>query len=75
MIALTPDNYPVADWVAPNAYAILDAGHGFKMLAVGREVAGEVLGSRASGLLEPFRLSRFGMAATHVESKSPYPWT
>ncbi len=75
VLALTPDRYPVADWVAPNAYAILDAGHGFKMLAVGREVAAEVLGSRPSPLLEPFRLGRFGTAAAHVESKSPYPWT
>src|SRR4029077_11540306 len=34
-----PDNYPVCDWVLPNAYVILDSGHGFKMLALGRLAA------------------------------------
>ena len=75
VLALTPDRYPVTDWTAPNVYSILDAGHGFKMLAVGREAAAEILGSAKSSLLAPFRLSRFGAGATHVVSKSPYPWT
>ena len=75
VLALTPDRYPVTDWTAPNVYSILDAGHGFKMLAIGREVARELLGHRPSPLLEPFRLSRFGGGTTHVVSKSPYPWT
>ncbi len=75
VLALTADRYPVADWTAPNVYSILDAGHGFKMLAIGREVAAEMLGSRQSPLLKAFRLSRFGAGTTHVESKSPYPWT
>ena len=75
VLALTPDRYPVTDWTAPNVYSILDAGHGFKMLAIGREVARELLGSSTSPLLEPFRLSRFVAGATHVVSKSPYPWT
>ena len=75
VLALTPDRYPVTDWTAPNAYSILDAGHGFKMLAVGREAAREILGHRPSPLLEPVRLSRFGAGTTHVVSKSPYPWT
>jgi glycine/D-amino acid oxidase-like deaminating enzyme len=74
-LALTADRYPVTDWTAPNVYSIVDAGHGFKMLAVGREVAREVLGHRPSPLLEPFRLSRFAGGTTHVVSKSPYPWT
>ena len=38
-----PDNYPICDWVAPNAYAIVDSGHGFKLLALGRLAADEVL--------------------------------
>ena len=75
VLALTADRYPVTDWNRPNVYSILDAGHGFKMLAVGREAAREIVGSRRSSLLEPFRLSRFGSGTTHVESKSPYPWT
>ena len=35
IVSHTPDNYPICDWVAPNAYAIVDSGHGFKMLALG----------------------------------------
>ena len=75
VLALSPDRYPITDWSTPGVYSIVDAGHGFKMLAVGREVAGEVLTGEPSELLEPFRLSRFGTLATHVESRSPYPWT
>jgi methylglutamate dehydrogenase subunit A len=75
VLALTADRYPVTDWTAPNVYSIVDAGHGFKMLAVGREAAREILGHRPSPMLEPFRLSRFGAGNTHVVSKSPYPWT
>ncbi len=75
VLALSPDRYPITDWSTPGVYSIVDAGHGFKMLAIGREVAGEVLGGVPSELLEPFRLSRFAEAATHVESRSPYPWT
>ncbi len=43
IVAHTPDNYPVCDWVLPNAYAIVDSGHGFKMLALGRLAADDVL--------------------------------
>jgi glycine/D-amino acid oxidase-like deaminating enzyme len=75
VLALTADRYPVTDWTAPNVYSIVDAGHGFKMLAVGREAAREILGHRPSPMLEPFRLARFGAGNTHVVSKSPYPWT
>lgn len=74
IVAHTPDNYPVCDWVAPNAYAIVDSGHGFKMLALGRLAADEVLG-RPEPLLEPFRLRRFERGESHAASASPYPWT
>ncbi len=70
----TPDNYPICDWVAPNAYAIVDSGHGFKMLALARMVADEILGN-PDPLLEPFRYARFERGETHIASKGPYPWT
>ena len=74
IVAHTPDNYPVCDWVLPNAYAIIDSGHGFKMLALGRLAADEVLGDPVP-LLEPFRLGRFEQGELHTASASPYPWT
>ncbi|MGH2993418.1 MAG: NAD(P)/FAD-dependent oxidoreductase [Solirubrobacterales bacterium] len=70
----TPDNYPICDRVLPNAYAIVDSGHGFKMLALGRLAADDVLDGGAP-LLEPFRLARFERGETHTASKGPYPWT
>jgi methylglutamate dehydrogenase subunit A len=74
IVAHTPDNYPVCDWVLPNAYAIIDSGHGFKMLALGRLAADEIL-DRPEPLLEPFRLRRFERGELHTPSASPYPWT
>jgi glycine/D-amino acid oxidase-like deaminating enzyme len=73
IVAHTPDNYPVCDWVAPNAYAIVDSGHGFKMLALGRLAADDVL-DRGSAL-DAYRFSRFASGDTHVASAGPYPWT
>jgi methylglutamate dehydrogenase subunit A len=73
VVAHTPDNYPVCDWVLPNAYVILDSGHGFKTLAVGRLAAEDVLGREPR--LEPFRLGRFERGELHAASKGPYPWT
>jgi glycine/D-amino acid oxidase-like deaminating enzyme len=75
VIALTPDGYPVCDRVRENVYAILDAGHGFKMLAIGGLVARELLEDRPQPLLEPFRMERFAAGTVHPASKSPYPWT
>jgi glycine/D-amino acid oxidase-like deaminating enzyme len=74
LVSHTPDNYPICDWALPNAYAIVDSGHGFKMLALGRLVADEILGEEQP-LLAPFRLGRFERGETHVASKGPYPWT
>jgi hypothetical protein len=31
--AFTPDNVPVFDWAADNAWMIADSNHGFKMIA------------------------------------------
>jgi glycine/D-amino acid oxidase-like deaminating enzyme len=73
IVAHTPDNYPVCDWVLPNAYAIIDSGHGFKMLALGERAADDILDG--SGLLADFGFSRFASGATHTASQGPYPWT
>jgi glycine/D-amino acid oxidase-like deaminating enzyme len=74
IVSHTPDNYPICDWVAPNAYALVDSGHGFKMLALGRLAADDVL-DEGEPLLDPFGLARFERGETHTASKGPYPWT
>ena len=71
--AFTPDNYPIVDWVLPNVYGILDSNHGFKMLALGQQVASDIVKSEAPALA-PFRMKRFEQAALHPVSNSPYPW-
>jgi glycine/D-amino acid oxidase-like deaminating enzyme len=73
IIGHTPDNYPVCDWALPNAYAIIDSGHGFKMLALGQMAADDILDGTSK--LADFSLSRFAAGATHTASKGPYPWT
>jgi glycine/D-amino acid oxidase-like deaminating enzyme len=74
IVAHTPDNYPVCDWVLENVYAIVDSGHGFKTLAVGR-LAAEDMSGPGEPRLEPFRLERFARGELHTASKGPYPWT
>jgi glycine/D-amino acid oxidase-like deaminating enzyme len=74
IVAHTPDNYPVCDWVTGNAYAIVDSGHGFKTLAIGR-LAADDIADGGEPLLEPFRLDRFERGALHTASSGPYPWT
>jgi glycine/D-amino acid oxidase-like deaminating enzyme len=72
--AFTADNFPVFDYMRPNAYAILDSNHGYKMIGVGREVAKVLLGDHSS-LLHPFRFERFATGDLHPVSNSPYPWS
>src|ERR671933_1203547 len=71
--AFTPDNYPVVDFVLPNAYLVMDSNHGFKMIGLGKLVANDVVGGGESRL-DPFRLSRYERGVTHAVSQSPYPW-
>ena len=73
-MAHTPDNYPVCDWVLDNAYAIVDSGHGFKPLAIGRLAADDITDG-GQPLLEPFMLDHFERGALHTASSGPYPWT
>jgi methylglutamate dehydrogenase subunit A len=74
VVAHTRDNYPVCDWILENAYAIVDSGHGFKTLAIGRLAAGDIADG-GEPLLEPFRLGRFERGELHTASSGPYPWT
>ena len=58
----------------PNVYVAADSNHGYKMIAVGREIA-RVLGGEHSSLLHPFRFERFATGDLHPVSHSPYPWS
>lgn len=72
--AFTPDNFPVFDRFRENCYVIADSNHGYKMIAVGKLVADELLGGEST-LLAPFRLSRFAEGRLHPVSRSPFPWS
>jgi len=72
--AFTPDSFPVFDVFRQNCYVIADSNHGYKMIGVGKLVAGEVLGEK-SRLLEPFRFSRYAEGKLHPVSHSPFPWS
>ena len=72
--AFTADNFPVFDYMAPNVYVAADSNHGYKMIAVGREIA-RVLRGEHSTLLHPFRFERFASGDLHPVSHSPYPWS
>ena len=72
--AFTVDNFPVFDHMRPNVFVAADSNHGYKMIAVGREIARELQGE-SSSLLYPFRYERFATGDLHPVSHSPYPWS
>jgi methylglutamate dehydrogenase subunit A len=72
--AFTVDNFPVFDYMRPNVFVAADSNHGYKMIAVGREIA-RVLQGESSSLLYPFRYERFAVGDLHPVSNSPYPWS
>jgi glycine/D-amino acid oxidase-like deaminating enzyme len=72
--AFTVDNFPVFDYMRPNVFVAADSNHGYKMIAVGREIA-RVLQGEHSTLLHPFRYERFATGDLHPVSNSPYPWS
>ena len=72
--AFAADSFPVFDRFRENCYVVADSNHGYKMLAVGKLVAEELMG-RESALLEPFRFSRFAEGRLHPVSNSPFPWS
>lgn len=72
--AFTPDSFPVIDVFRENCYVIADSNHGYKMIGVGKLVAGEICAS-PSELLKPFRFSRYAEGKLHPVSHSPFPWS
>ncbi len=72
--AFTVDNFPVFDYMRPNVFVAADSNHGYKMIAVGQEVA-RILTGEHSTLLAPFRFERFHTGELHPVSHSPYPWS
>jgi glycine/D-amino acid oxidase-like deaminating enzyme len=72
--AFTADNFPVFDRMRDNVFVAADSNHGYKMIAVGKEIA-RVLGGEHSALLHPFRYDRFATGDLHPVSHSPYPWS
>ncbi|MGH2914219.1 MAG: NAD(P)/FAD-dependent oxidoreductase [Solirubrobacteraceae bacterium] len=72
--AFTVDNFPVFDYMRPNVFVAADSNHGYKMIAVGREIARVLVGEHSS-LLHPFRYERFATGDLHPVSSSPYPWS
>ena len=72
--AFTPDSFPVFDRFRENCTVIADSNHGYKMIAVGKLVAEEILG-QPSALLAPFRFGRFAAGELHPVSHSPFPWS
>ncbi len=72
--AFTVDNFPVLDYMRPNVFVAADSNHGYKMIAIGREIA-RVLTGEHSSLLHPFRYERFATGELHPVSHSPYPWS
>lgn len=72
--AFTPDSFPVFDVFRENCYVIADSNHGYKMIGVGKLVAGEICAS-PSELLKPFRYSRYAEGKLHPVSHSPFPWS
>jgi glycine/D-amino acid oxidase-like deaminating enzyme len=72
--AFTPDNVPIFDWVADNAYLIADSNHGYKMIGVGKLVAEQLVTGRKVAELEPFALARYAEGRTFGERNSNCPW-
>lgn len=71
--AFSADNFPVFDFMRPNAYVIADSNHGFKMIGVGEQVARLLIGE-SSSLLEPFSFKRFEENRALPRSNAPFPW-
>ena len=70
----TPDSFPVFDRFRDNVTVIADSNHGYKMIGVGKLVAGEIMGE-PSRLLRPFWFSRYAEGTQHPVSRSPFPWS
>ena len=70
----TPDSFPMIDVFRENVHVIADSNHGYKMIGVGKLVAGEIMGEKSS-LLAPFDFARYAEGRLHPVSSSPFPWS
>jgi len=72
--AFTPDNVPVFDHVADNAWVIADSNHGFKMIGVGKLTAEMMVNGAKPDELKPFTLDRYANGGTFGDRNSNCPW-
>jgi glycine/D-amino acid oxidase-like deaminating enzyme len=72
--AFTPDNVPVFDSVADNAFVIADSNHGFKMIGVGKLVAHLLVHDEVPEELKPFTFDRYAKGGTYGDRNSNSPW-
>jgi glycine/D-amino acid oxidase-like deaminating enzyme len=72
--AFTPDNVPVFDWIADNAFMTADSNHGFKMIGVGKLVAHLLAKGETPDELKPFALRRYAEGWTYGGRNSNCPW-
>ena len=72
--AFTPDNVPVFDHIAENAFVIADSNHGFKMIGVGKLTARMLVFGDKPDELKPFTLDRYRTGATFGDRNSNCPW-
>lgn len=72
--AFTPDNVPVFDWVADNAFMTADSNHGFKMIGVGKLVARLLTTGDLPEELAPFSQKRYAEGWTYGDRNSHCPW-
>lgn len=72
--AFTPDNVPIFDWVADNAYMIADSNHGFKMIGVGKLLAQQLVTGDTAAELRPFSFERYAAGRTFGDRNSNCPW-
>ena len=70
--AFTADNFPVFDRMLDNVYVAADSNHGYKMIAVGREIARVLQGEHSTLLAAlPLRALRHGRPASRLAEPLP----
>ncbi len=72
--AFTPDNMPVLDHLADNAWVIADSNHGFKLIGVGKLTAQMLVHGHKPDALKPFSLDRYRTGGTFGSRNSNTPW-